>query len=171
MKSIYTNYTRYNLWANQRMASVFEGLPEAVAAQHIANSFPSVKLTFLHIWDAEFLWLNRLQGESPSLFPSKKFQGSAAEAMSLLLACSAQFHAFAEAQEEAFFAKNLSFKTISYGSQTAFAHEMIHHCMNHSTYHRGQLTMMARQLGLENLPPTDLIYFLRENKRMVNGER
>jgi len=40
---------------------------------------------------------------------------------------------------------------------------MVHHCMNHSTYHRGQLITLARQLGMkEGVPSTDLLYFSRE---------
>ncbi len=162
MKSIYTNYSEYNLWANQRMASVFAGLPEELTNKHIVNSFPSVKLTFLHIWDAEYLWLKRLQGVSLGQAPSKEFKGDTEQAIDLLLATSTDFLQFVDGQDEDFLEKTLHFKTISFGENSAKAFEMIHHCMNHSTYHRGQLTMMARQLGLEKLPPTDLIYFQRE---------
>jgi len=34
--------------------------------------------------------------------------------------------------------------------------------MNHSTYHRGQMITLARQLGLkEGVPSTDLLYYSR----------
>jgi uncharacterized damage-inducible protein DinB len=39
--------------------------------------------------------------------------------------------------------------------------DMIHHCMNHSTYHRGQLITMGRQAGLADPPRTDFIYYVR----------
>jgi uncharacterized damage-inducible protein DinB len=43
------------------------------------------------------------------------------------------------------------------------ASDMIHHCMNHQTFHRGQIITMARQLGLTEFPRTDFIIFKREN--------
>lgn len=40
---------------------------------------------------------------------------------------------------------------------------MVQHCTNHSTYHRGQLITLARQLGIKKeVPSTDLLYFSRE---------
>jgi uncharacterized damage-inducible protein DinB len=35
------------------------------------------------------------------------------------------------------------------------------HVVNHSTYHRGQLTTMLRQAGVAALAATDLIHYLR----------
>lgn len=162
MKKIYEDYTRYNVWANSRMLEVFAGLTEAQLEQHIMNSFPSVKLTFMHIWDAEWLWLQRLNGVSPKAFPSKNFTGSWQEFKAQFIQTSTDFSVFTAAQPAEFFDKILSVSTITAGDFAQRAGDMVHHCMNHSTYHRGQLTMMARQLGLENLPSTDLIKYLRE---------
>ena len=39
---------------------------------------------------------------------------------------------------------------------------MIQHLVNHGTYHRGQLTMLLRQLGAEPPEGTDLIGYYRE---------
>ena len=162
MKHIYTEYVSYNLWANERMTSVFKDLPEEIAGKNIVSSFPSAKLTVLHIWDAEFLWLKRLHGVSPTDFPSKGFTGSMQDAIVTTLKTSADFLEFVNARDEVFFEKTLQFTTLSYGAQSEKAHRMVHHCMNHSTYHRGQLTMMARQLGITKVPPTDFIYYFRE---------
>ena len=41
------------------------------------------------------------------------------------------------------------------------AWQMIMHCCNHSTQHRGQLITQMRQLGLEEIPATDLVRFWR----------
>ena len=39
--------------------------------------------------------------------------------------------------------------------------ELIHHLLNHSTYHRGQVVLLLRQLG-ETPPATDFRLFLTE---------
>ena len=162
MKDIYLKYCNYNRWANQRLTAIFKDLPEEKADQFIENSFPSAKKTILHIWDAEIIWLKRLQGENVNSFPSKTFVGSAIDAINGLLETSEAFRVFVEKQDEVFFGKPFAVETITSGVYTQKAYEMIHHCMNHSTYHRGQLLMMARQLGLRDLPSTDMIFYLRE---------
>ena len=162
MKEIYVKYAAYNLWANRRMAETFAALPEAEMEAPIVSSFPSARLTFLHIWDAESLWLERLQGNSPAAFPSKSFQGNNSDVLATFLKGSEAFLAFVQEQPSDFFERSLFFKTLSYGEQTQRAFEMIHHCMNHSTFHRGQLITMGRQLGIEKFPPTDFAYYLRE---------
>lgn len=86
------------------------------------------------------------------------------EAIQGLNTTSVDFSNYIAAQKEDFFQKEFTVKTITSGVYTQKAFEMVHHCMNHSTYHRGQLLMMARQLGLKNLPSTDMIYYLRENQ-------
>ena len=162
MKEIYVQYASYNLWANRRMVETFASLSEEQMEAHIESSFPSARLTFLHIWDAEFAWLKRLQGNSPSAFPSKTFVGDIQVVYATFLKSSEEFLAFVEAQPASFFGETLSFRTISYGDQIQRAFEMVHHCMNHSTFHRGQLITMGRQLGIQKFPPTDFAYYLRE---------
>lgn len=163
MKQIYTEYARYNHWANERLAGVFSALPAEAFDREIVSSFPSARRTFLHIWDAELIWLKRLQGESLTDFPSKTFARTQVEVLAGLLRCSSDFLAFTEKQPEDFFEKEMRFTTITSGGYSQRAFEMIHHCLNHSTYHRGQLVTMGRQLGLEKIPPTDMIFYLREN--------
>ncbi|MBS1734314.1 MAG: DNA polymerase, partial [Bacteroidetes bacterium] len=40
--------------------------------------------------------------------------------------------------------------------------EVLHHIFNHATYHRGQLVTMLRQVGVKDIPGTDLVLFLRK---------
>ncbi|MEK7257619.1 MAG: DinB family protein, partial [Bacteroidota bacterium] len=162
MKTIYQDYTRYNLWANERLIEVFSNQSDDLLERYIETSFPSVKLTLLHIWDAELLWLQRLQGVSPSQLPSKDFQGTMSDVFTKVRETSLDFIHFIDNQPDDFFARVLHFKTISYGEASQQAAWMVHHCMNHSTFHRGQLITLGRQLGIEKFPATDLIYYLRE---------
>jgi uncharacterized damage-inducible protein DinB len=37
---------------------------------------------------------------------------------------------------------------------------IIHHVMNHSTYHRGQLVTMGRELGFMDPPKTDFMQYI-----------
>jgi uncharacterized damage-inducible protein DinB len=42
--------------------------------------------------------------------------------------------------------------------------ETLFHVVNHGTYHRGQITTMLRQAGVQQVATTDLIAYLRELK-------
>ena len=170
MKNIYTQYCHYNLWANRRLTAIFKDLPEEKTNQFIENSFPSVKKTILHIWDAEIIWLTRLKGGHIDYFPSTHFSGSTVEAIEGLLSTSGAFLEFVEMQQDDFFASEIAFQTTSGTHFNHRAADMIHHCLNHSTYHRGQLLTMARQLGIASLVSTDMIFYLREGGRVSRGE-
>lgn len=164
MKEIYLQYVKYNLWANRHLAELFSTLTDEEAEQHIESSFPSIKRTILHIWDAEVVWLTRLKEGQISDFPSKNFEGDFKEILEGWLSHSAEFLSHVDGMAEEDFSKSFSFKTISAGTYTHRAAEMIHHCMNHSTYHRGQLITFARQLGVEKPPSTDMIFYLRKKE-------
>jgi len=161
MQNIITNYTAYNLWANRRMVDMLSPLSEAEMEQEIISSFPSVKTTLLHIWDAEMIWLRRLQGESLDYWPSFNFEGTQADLFKELLAISEEFYRYSEALTDP--DADYSFKTTKGTDYTMKRSHTIHHCMNHSTFHRGQLITMLRQLTQTGLVSTDFITYLREN--------
>lgn len=162
-RSVWTKFSDYNHWANQKLVQLYSPLDEAAANKTIVSSFPSVKQTFLHIWDAELIWLKRLQGHSLTAFPSENFQGGFNEVLNGLLSNSEDLHNFIAAQAEAFFEMPIEYRTLSGKAYSQIAFQMIQHCLNHSTYHRGQLITMARQLGLNDIPTTDFVDFLRND--------
>ena len=71
MKNTLKAYTSYNLWANNEMIKCVEKLTQEQLHQTIDSSFNSVFKTILHIWDAEYIWLQRMQGKSINDWPSK----------------------------------------------------------------------------------------------------
>jgi len=163
MKNTLKAYTSYNLWANNEMIKCVEKLSQEQLHQTIESSFNSVFKTILHIWDAEYIWLQRMQGNSIKDWPSKMMDKDGFST-NLFLASSANFNDFVNACNDSFFDQNCEYTNLK-GEQfsTPFA-SVIMHCMNHGTYHRGQLVTMFRQLGLMEIPSTDLITFERNQK-------
>ncbi len=164
MKSHLLTYVRYNLWANECLIAYLRTLPDTQLNQEIVSSFPSIRKTMLHNWDAEVLWQFRLQGISLPTFPSANFHGDTAELFQNILDTSAKFIVILEAEKAAYLNEKIAYSTISYGVATKKQKrlDMIHHCLNHSTYHRGQVTMMLRQLGYTNPPHLDFMLYLME---------
>ena len=150
----------YNLWANKKIAEVLVQLSAEESNKEIQSSFSSIRKTVYHIWDAEFIWLKRLDGLSLSTFPSKEFDDFIA--LNTFITSSEDWVNRVKEEQEDFFAKKCTYKNIAQKEFTSSHSEMIAHCMNHSTYHRGQLVTMLRQVGKTELPSTDMIAYFRE---------
>lgn len=162
MKDLLSYYCQYNIWANEKMADFLGKQPEALLSQKIENSFPSIRKTALHILSAERSWLARMQMDIGN---NKKVQddfASTKEVFAALVKTSSDFADFVQLQEVSFFNKTLAYHTWDGTAWRMLPKIMVHHCMNHSTYHRGQLITLARQLGMkEGVPSTDILYYSR----------
>src|SRR5207253_2697175 len=59
----------YNAWANQRQLRAVSKLTTDAFLKPMGSSFGSVRDTLAHIYGAEWVWLERFQGRSPSSLP------------------------------------------------------------------------------------------------------
>ena len=163
MKDTLIYYCHYNLWANAKIALFFSDKPEDLLTRPIENSFPSIHKTVLHILSAEKSWLARMAQDTANNKQVVDNFPSTQELLITLLHTSEQWIKFVEEQEEAFLKQPLSYNTWDGTAWEMAPKLMIQHCTNHSTYHRGQLITLARQLGIkEEVPSTDILYFSRE---------
>ena len=155
-------YCQYNAWANKKMFDFFKDKPEALLSQEIENSFPSLRKTALHILSAEQSWLARIQVDSGNNKQVIDDFSASKEVFSAIVTVSSDFSNFVQQQDDSFFDKELSYRTWDGTEWTMLPKIMVQHCMNHSTYHRGQLVTLARQLGMkQGIPSTDLLYYSR----------
>jgi uncharacterized damage-inducible protein DinB len=160
VKDILLQYARYNLWANQQLLKVLKEVDARWLEQETKSSFSTIRKTAFHIWDAEYVWMNRFKGESlpfmtkdlPAATPVESFiQGAKA------------FVEYVEKQEDSFFTGVTVFRDLSGKEHTMDNAGMLMHCMNHSSFHRGQIITMLRNLGFDGeMPRTDMIVYLRE---------
>lgn len=155
------NYCRYNCWANEQIINWLFEKPGELLEQPIASSFSSLRLTLLHIWDAELIWMNRLRGIPATSFPSDTFSGTLEILKKSLLANSETLADFVSNRPDEFFQQQISYQNTKGKQFTTPNSEVLLHCIQHSTYHRGQLVTMARSLGLTDPPQTDYIAYVR----------
>lgn len=154
-------YTSYNVWANKQLGEVAIGLEDFDFDAEVTSSFKSIRKTFLHIWDAEYIWLSRIQELPPKNIPSKFFTGTKDGLIKQMLDTSGAFDEMAACQDILSLEKMIEYKLMNGDSGRSKIYESIMHCMNHSTYHRGQLVTLFRQAGVKTIPSTDLIQFTR----------
>lgn len=159
MKSLLKQFVKYNYWANEKFVSLLKEIPPKHLDATVKSSFPSLRKTLFHIWDGEVLYLNRLKGISLDYFPSEKFPLTTP--VDKLLKTSLEFYEFVKDENEDFFNRQCTYKNTHGAEFTQTFTEMILHCMNHSTFHRGQIITILRGQGYTTFPQTDLIHFLR----------
>jgi uncharacterized damage-inducible protein DinB len=163
MKELLLQYARYNVWANKRVIDVLLKQDDEVLDKPVESSYPSLRATAYHIWGAEFLWLQRLQLTENPVYMPDIFKGSFADACSDWQRVSEVFVEFIDRKYDDkalehvmqyYNSEKRSFKNPEYLS--------LHHVFNHSTYHRGQLITMMRQLNISPIPNTDFTTFFRK---------
>ena len=158
MKNHWIDILKYNLWANQRTVDLLNQYDTEISTRPIINSFPSIELTMKHLWGAEKIWLMRLKGKSATAFP--EFNGSPQDIFQQGLKISSEFLEFIENQEEAFFDSKCDFQDTKGKLYSIAVQQIIHHVMNHSTYHRGQITTLGRQADFGKIMSTDYISYV-----------
>ncbi len=161
-KDLLLTYVCYNHWANDALAEVLKTIDPSWLDREIKSSFPSIRKTAFHIWDAEYIWLSRFKGVSPSVFPSKHLPADTHP--SRFAEGAKDFLEFIEQQNDSFFSATTTFNDMSAVEHVMENSGMLMHTMNHSSFHRGQLVTQLRNAGFEGkLPRTDMIIYLREN--------
>ncbi len=148
----YLMFTRYNAWANHRAATMVEALTEAQAVRPL--------LLLSHLLRAERVWLGRIQGtedatltlwETDSLAACQDHIGANTRLFETVLEASGPDLTQPIRYTNT---KGVPFSTPLSG--------ILNHVFNHSTHHRGQLSLLVRDAG--QVPqPLDLIAYSRES--------
>lgn len=152
---------QYNRWANARVRKAGAALSPAQQLQDLGNSFRSIRDTLAHIYGAEWIWLERWLGVSPPALPAADQFPTVAALETPWIEVERRQAEFIERLDAAALERTIAY-TNTKGRPFAYSlRHMLAHVVNHSTYHRGQITTMLRQLGA---PPvsTDLLLFFDE---------
>jgi uncharacterized damage-inducible protein DinB len=160
LTTLVRDYVTYNSWANRTVVRWLKNKPAEVMDQIVPSSFPSIKDTLVHIWDTQRFWLAVIQQTPPPpSFRMAGFHGTLEEAFDGILDHSSQFESYVDSLSEQQLAEKIHLATPWFESKHS-RFEYIHHTMNHSTYHRGQLITIGRNVGLTDAPMTDFNYYL-----------
>jgi uncharacterized damage-inducible protein DinB len=161
MKEILTSYAAYEIWANKRLLDTIMNIGSVQQEQEIISSFPSIYKTCLHIWDASAIWWQRLHRKEQIEVPSLSFHPTMSEVAQELIEQNEQWLQWIQNAGEADFEVQLPYRTMKGDAFIQPVKQILLHLSNHGTYHRGQLVTMLRQVGIENVPQTDYILFMR----------
>lgn len=152
---------RYDRWANNLVFGCASKLTAEQFIRDLQSSHRSVRDTLAHVLAAEWIWLQRWRGISPrSLFDPAEFPDVASLSAKLKEVEEDQIKFIESLTDEALGADVAYTNTKGERWEYPLGH-LMQHLVNHSSYHRGQVTTMLRQVGAEAVS-VDLLYFLDE---------
>ena len=156
----------YDRWANNRVLDAASALTAEQFTRDLGGAFSSVRDTLMHIFAGEWIWLTLWRQPSPtpeSIAELRKRREAlfAPAAYPDIAAVKSKWSAIED--DQASFVRSLTDADLeklypAREGELSLGH-LMQHLANHSTYHRGQLSLMMRQLQAEPVA-TDFHVFL-----------
>jgi uncharacterized damage-inducible protein DinB len=151
----------YTGWADAKMLEAAAKLGPEQWTRDLASSLKSARDTVVHIASAQGIWLSRWKGESPKGMWTAADYPTPASIREKWEPLKAELASFVAAQTEESLKQPLSYKNLKGEPVTFPLGPLMLHVANHSTYHRGQVTTLLRQLGAQPVS-TDLVLYCLE---------
>lgn len=148
----------YGRWANGQTLDAVGALSVEELVRPVGGSFGSVRGTLVHLYGADWVWLERWRGRSPRCLPPVEEVPTLAILREKWGRVQEEQRSFVEGLtparlEDAVTYVNFQGETWSYPLS-----ETLIHLANHGTYHRGQVTSLLRQLGKAPVSTDYLLY-------------
>lgn len=141
----------YGSWMNGRMLDLCGRLADAERKSDRGAFFKSIHGTFDHLVYGDVAWMGRFTG---SPMPTKRIGEIVYESWEELdaarRAMDRRIEGWAADVTEAWLAEIMSYVSVNDGKTRLLPRwVLVTHMFNHGTHHRGQLTTLMKQLGVE----------------------
>jgi uncharacterized damage-inducible protein DinB len=148
----------YDRWADDRLLEAAAGLAPEELTRDLRSSFPSILATLAHILSADWAWLERWQGRSPTEIPSEWDLSTLAGVRGEWEKVRDRRRDFLAELTDEDLTRIVSFRTLAGELFEGTLIRTLRHVVNHASYHRGQVVTLLRQLGATP-PATDLALY------------
>ena len=149
----------YNRWANRQALDAVSSLTGEQFARDLSSSYRSVKDTLTHILSAEWIWLQRWKGTSPKAMRDPKDFPSLDALRSWWTAVERDQTEFVKRVTDASLGRVISYVNTQGETWRYPLWQMMQHVVNPSSYHRGQVATLLRQLNAAPAPTDFLVFF------------
>ena len=149
----------YDRWANAQIMEASLALTEEQLHKPLGASYVSVFGTLRHILWGEWLWLRRWQALSKPYGPDPSTLTQLSVLRQHWSAFEQQQTAFLATLRDADLDRIVSYENPPGTPWSYSLRHMLQHVANHSTYHRGQVVTLLRQLGAHHRPTDFLVFF------------
>jgi uncharacterized damage-inducible protein DinB len=148
----------YTEWANHRIVRVSAALDPEDWKRDLGSSHGGVRGTLAHIMGAEWVWLERFKGVSPA---QRVDEGEFKDVLALKQRwrqIERHRRDWLDGLRERDCAGTIAYRRRDGRANEAPLWQLVQHVANHSSYHRGQVITLLRQLGAKPAA-TDLLAF------------
>ncbi len=152
----------YNQWANAKFVAAAAALTEAQFTAQVTSSFSSLRDTLAHMVWVELAWLRRWKGESAGAAPAWLESPTLPTLRGRLAEIERDRDRFLAELSAEQLERTVHYRLLSGTARRGRLADLLVHVVNHSTYHRGQLTTILRQLGASP-PKSDFELFAAED--------
>jgi uncharacterized damage-inducible protein DinB len=156
----------YNAWADNRILEALALVPAEKYMRDMKSSYGGIHGTLVHIVSAQKVWLERFRG-LPQVFLSAEAVKSLAEVKAIWEMVGYETAKWLGTMTDKKLADAFTFTTVKGETITHVFAIAFNHVVNHSSYHRGQIITMLRQLD-EKPVSTDLSLFYRETTKATS---
>lgn len=153
----------YHWWANRRLFDVAASLGEEVAAREAGTqfSFPTLRRMLAHIYGADWAWLQRWIGTSPS---PTKLPGDEIPSLGVLRerwdALEREQRAFIQGLTVTDLTRVVTYRNTAGREFRLALGPLLQHVANHATHHRSELATMITMVK-DSPPSTDMVVYYR----------
>ncbi|HEX9941746.1 MAG TPA: DinB family protein [Thermoanaerobaculia bacterium] len=151
----------YMLWADRLMLKAVRGVRPEDLARDAGISFGSLFGTMAHMLGSQRVWLSRFSGKQFGQLPVLQDFSNLYTWITCWEETAAGIEAFLASLTDEQLAADLTWTNSRGESFTRPLWQPVLHLVNHTTYHRGQVVSLLRQMGYE-APSTDLVYYFVE---------
>jgi uncharacterized damage-inducible protein DinB len=138
----------YNAWANQRVLDTAAQLSPAQLQEKSSASFESIFDTLVHTMSAQWIWLSRWQGQSPTVMIAPNDFSDLSAVRERWDKIEQDTQAFVVQLDEATFMQTEVAYTNTKGKSFSYPlWQLMLHQVNHATQHRSEVAAIMTQLG------------------------
>ena len=152
---------QFNQWADRRMVDACSTLTNEQFTRDLGSSFRSVRDTLVHLYGAEWVWNERIEGRSPTSLVSGTGFPDLASVRAKLEEMDAYYLEYVTRLTPQDLERVIHYKSFAGEDFSNPLWQSLHQLTNHASYHRGQIVTLLRQLGAKPVT-TDLIAYYRE---------
>ncbi len=124
-------------------------------------SIGSIHAQLVHTMSAEWLWLSRIKGTSPSAFPSAEQYPTREAIRARWDEIEADWRAYLDALTDDKLTEITDYNNLSGKPQRTLLAEILMHVANHGTDHRAQTLALLHRVGGRTFEQ-DVIFYVRE---------
>ncbi len=151
----------YNQWADLRIVDACSALTNEQFTRDLGSSFRSVRDTLVHLYGAEWVWNERIEGRSPMSLVAGTGFPDLASVRTKLEEMDNFYIEYVTRLAPQDLERVIHYKSFAGDEFSNPLWQTLHQLTNHASYHRGQIITLLRQLGAKPVT-TDLIAYYRE---------